>query len=49
MLYLLSSEDANYLLIIVNIIEIFFLLSGLAVIVARNPVVFVLFLISLFL
>jgi len=50
MLYLLSSGDANYLLIIiVNIIEIFFLLSGLAVIVARNPIVSVLFLISLFL
>jgi NADH-ubiquinone oxidoreductase chain 6 len=50
MLYLLSYGDVNHLyLAIVNIIEIFFLFSGLSVIIARNPIVSVLFLISLFL
>ena len=50
MLYLLSSGDVNQLLLtVVNIIEIIFLLSGLSVIIAKNPIVSVLFLISLFL
>ena len=50
MLYLLSSGDINHLyLAIVNVIEIFFIFSGLSVIITRNPIVSVLFLISLFL
>jgi len=50
MLYLLNYGDINNLyLIIVSIIEIFFLFSGLSVIITRNPIVSVLFLISLFL
>jgi NADH-ubiquinone oxidoreductase chain 6 len=50
MLYLLSYGDMNQLfLTIVNTIEIFFLLSGLSVIITKNPIVSVLFLISLFL
>ena len=50
MLYLLSYGDINQLyLTIVNTIEIFFLLSGLSVIITKNPIVSVLFLISLFL
>jgi len=50
MLYLLSYGDINQLyLTIVNTVEIFFLFSGLSVIITRNPIVSVLFLISLFL
>jgi NADH-ubiquinone oxidoreductase chain 6 len=50
MLYLLSYGDINQLLLtIVNTVEIIFLLSGLSVIISKNPIVSVLFLISLFL
>lgn len=46
----MSYGDLNQLfLTIVNTVEIFFLLSGLSVIISKNPVVSVLFLISLFL
>ena len=50
MLYLLSYGDINQLfLTIVNTVEIFFLFAGLSVIITKNPIVSVLFLISLFL
>lgn len=50
MLYLLNDGNINHLFLgIVNTIEIFFLFSGLSVIITKNPIVSVLFLISLFL
>ena len=50
MLYLLFNDNLNDTFIaLLTILEVTFLLSGLAVIVSKNPILSVLFLIALFL